>query len=182
MGETLCVAESQYMVVNGDHEGIVAPQKQRWSKYGISNVDVGGKQVRWRGRGRGIGRWGRRGKEKEEGERKRRWRVEKNKVIRPKSRASALSKKVRQTDRQTIFFQKDIWNGLLFHKVPFLPFMDMKNAEKPFCDRPTNQPTDRPTDGPTDRRTDGPTDRRTEKWLIESRSTRLKMNGQPLFQ
>jgi len=29
-----------------------------------------------------------------------------NKVIRPKSRASALSKKVRQTDRQTFFFFK----------------------------------------------------------------------------
>ena len=29
---------------------------------------------------------------------------EKNKVIRPKSRASALLKKVRQTDQQTIFF------------------------------------------------------------------------------
>ena len=31
--------------------------------------------------------------------------------------------------------------------------------------------TDGRTDGPTDRRTDGP----TEKWLIESRSTRLKI-------
>ena len=31
-----------------------------------------------------------------------------NKVIRPKSRTSALSKKIRQTDRQTILFQKDI--------------------------------------------------------------------------
>ena len=29
-----------------------------------------------------------------------------NKVIRPKSRASALSKKVRWTDRQTFFFSK----------------------------------------------------------------------------
>ena len=38
--------------------------------------------------------------------------MECNKVIRPKSRASALSKKVRQTDKQTIFFQKD---KLLLH-------------------------------------------------------------------
>ena len=34
-------------------------------------------------------------------------------------------------------------------------------------------------DGQTDGQTDGPTDRRTKKWLIESRSTRLKMRKRP---
>ena len=39
-----------------------------------------------------------------------------------------------------------------------------ENLEKQLCDGRTDGPTDRPTDGPT------------EKWLIESRSTRLKMH------
>ena len=34
--------------------------------------------------------------------------VKKNKVIRPKSRASALSKKVRQTNRQTLFSKRHL--------------------------------------------------------------------------
>ena len=88
-----------------------------------------------------------------------------NKVIRPKSCASALSKKVFQTDRQTdsFFFQKDFWNGCLFLQVSSPLFRDVKTRKKPlkqFCD----QPTDQPTDGPT------------EKWLIELRSTRLKID------
>ena len=59
-----------------------------------------------------------------------------NKVIRPKLRASALSKIVRQTHRQTD------------NKAPFLPFRDIKNALKSqsfVTDRPTDGPTDRPT-------------------------------------
>ena len=51
--------------------------------------------------------------------------MKQNKVIRPKSRALALSKKVKQTDRQTILLQKDIWNGHLLHKISFLPFRDI---------------------------------------------------------
>ena len=53
-----------------------------------------------------------------------------NKVIRPKSRASALSKTVRQTDRQTIFFQKHISNSYLLLQASSPLFRDMKNAIK----------------------------------------------------
>ena len=81
-----------------------------------------------------------------------------NKVIRPKLRASALSKKVRQTDRQIIFFKKTYEIAIYATKFLFTIQKHRKRFKKPlkqFCD----QPTDQPTDGPT------------EKWLIESRST-----------
>ena len=56
--------------------------------------------------------------------------TKRNKVIRPKSRASALSKKVRQTDRQTFFFQKDVSNSCLHLQVSSLPFRAIKNTIK----------------------------------------------------
>ena len=79
-----------------------------------------------------------------------------NKVIRPKSRALALSKNVRQTDGQTIFFQKHFLKGFLLLQVSSLPFRAIKNAIKSFkndfvTDRRNDRPTDRPTDGPTDK-------------------------------
>ena len=76
--------------------------------------------------------------------------MEENKVIRPESRASALTKIVRQTDRQ-IFFSKRLL------KWPFVPqrfFSIIQGHEKRFK-KPLKQfcdgRTDRPTDGPTDR-------------------------------
>ena len=53
-----------------------------------------------------------------------------NKVIRPKSRASALSKNARQTDGQTISFSKTLKKGLFTHPSFFSTFRDTKNAIK----------------------------------------------------
>ena len=66
------------------------------------------------------------------------------------SRVRRHFRKSQQTDRQTIFFQKDILNGYLLLKVSFLPFRHKKGFKKPlkqFCDRPTDRPTDRPKSG-----------------------------------
>ena len=56
--------------------------------------------------------------------------LEINKVIRPKSRALALSK--RQADRQTnnFFFKKTFETAIYFTKFPFLPFRDTKTLFK----------------------------------------------------
>ena len=78
-----------------------------------------------------------------------------NKVIRPKSPALVLSKKVWQTDRQTMFFQKDDWNGHLVRKDSFLPLRDIKKVFK--------KPFEQFCCGRTDERTDG-----QKKWLIVS--------------
>ena len=71
---------------------------------------------------------------------------EKNKVIRPKSRTSALSKKVRQTDKH--FFSKR------HLKWPFVPqsfFFYHSGSCKRF-----RKPFKQFCDGPTDGRTEGP--------------------------
>ena len=82
-----------------------------------------------------------------------------NKVIRPKSRASALTKKVRQTDWQTIFFSKRHLKWLFTPQSFSLPFRDIQTLWKTFKRVLWR------TDGRTDGRMDGP----TEKWFIESR-------------
>ena len=79
-------------------------------------------------------------------------RSKRNKVIRPKSRASALSKTARQTDRQTIFFSKRHFKQL-FTTPSF--FSTIQRHEK--CDKKTLK---RPWDGMTDRQTDRRTDRK----------------------
>ena len=68
-----------------------------------------------------------------------------NKVIRPKSRASALSKRVRQTDRKTFFFKKTF--EIASYTTKFLSTIQkhkklFKKPLKQFYDRPTNRPTD----------------------------------------
>ena len=72
-----------------------------------------------------------------------------NKVIRPKSRASALTKKVRKTDRQTTFFKKTFEIVVYLSKL-LLYYSEAKKRNekrlKPFCDGPTDRPTDRRTD------------------------------------
>merc|ERR1712121_360137 len=99
----------------------------------------------------GIDRKKERKKEKRKKERKNE-RMKENKVIRPKSRASALSKNVRQTDGQTIFFQKQFLKGFLLLQVSSLPFRAIKNAIKSLKnDFVTDRRTDRPTNGPTDK-------------------------------
>ena len=70
----------------------------------------------------------------------------------------------RQTDKH-FFFKKTF--EMAVHPTKFLLYHSetFKRIEKPlkeYCDGRTDRPTDRRTDGPT------------KKWLIESRSTRLK--------
>ena len=74
-----------------------------------------------------------------------------NKVIRPKSHASALSRQVRQTDKD-FFFKKDIKNCYLLLNVPSPLFRDIKNAIKSLkqlCYGWNNGPMDQWTDGLT---------------------------------
>ena len=80
-----------------------------------------------------------------------------NKVIRPKSRALALSKTVRQIDRQTIFFQQDILNSYLLLQASSPLYRDMKNTIKSLK---TDFVTDKQTDGQMDGPMDGPTDQK----------------------
>ena len=75
------------------------------------------------------------------------WR--KNKVIRPKSRASALSKKVRQTDRQTIFFKKTFETAIYYSKL-LLHYLETLKRDK----KPLKRLWEGRTNGRTDRRTD----------------------------
>ena len=70
-----------------------------------------------------------------------------------------------QADRQTdnFFLKKTLKKAIYSSKFLFYISDIKKRFKKPlkqFCD----QPTDQPTNGPT------------EKWLIESRSTRLKIH------
>ena len=66
----------------------------------------------------------------------------------------------RQTDK--VFFRNTFLKSFVLLQVSSLPFRAIKNVIK-------SLKNDFVTDRPTDRRTDRPT-----KWLIESRSTRLK--------
>ena len=52
------------------------------------------------------------------------WPCYSNKVIRPKSRASALSKNVRQTDRQTIFFFKKTFQTAIYYSEVLLHYSE----------------------------------------------------------
>ena len=59
---------------------------------------------------------------------KRKRRRKRDKVIRPKSRASVLSKGVRQTDTLVFFCSKDIWNYCLHLNDSSLLFRDINKA------------------------------------------------------
>ena len=80
--------------------------------------------------------------------------------------------------KETVF-QKNKSTSCLLLQVSFSIIQGHKKRNKtslkPFRDGRTDGPTDRRTHG---RRTDGPTDQRTDgltkKWVIESRSMRLK--------
>ena len=72
-----------------------------------------------------------------------------NKVIRPKSRASALSKKVRQTDRQTVcFFFKKTFETAIYCSKLLLHYLETFKSDK----KPLKQLCDGRTDGRTDRK------------------------------
>ena len=73
---------------------------------------------------------------------------DKNKVIRPKSRAPALSKKV--TDRQTIFFFKKTFETAINYSKLLLHYLETLKRDK----KPLKRLWEGRTNGRTDRRTD----------------------------
>ena len=75
-----------------------------------------------------------------------------NKVIRPKSCASALFKKCQADRRTKFFFKKHFLKGFSLLQVSSLPFRAVKKVIKNLkIDFVTDGRTDRPTDGPTDK-------------------------------